>query len=386
MENKKTGVAVLGATGSIGQNTAEILHRLSDRFNVIGIVGKRNLEELARQSALLHPDVTITADPKREQELAALLPPGRRMASGPDAVLELVTSPEVDVVVCAIVGISGVGPVLAALRAGKRVALASKEVLVMAGDIVMAEAEKSPGGDIIPVDSEHSAIFQCLAGRDRAEVARLWLTSSGGPFREWSSERIANATLADALDHPVWDMGVKITVDSASMMNKALELIEARHLFGFGPDQMDVTVNPSSVVHSFVELADHSLIAQLGAPDMRLPIQYALTFPERLEMPGTGLDLAGKIDFRFEPPDRKKFRSLDLADAAMRRGGTMPAVLNAANDIAVERFRRGEVPFSAIWKIVEEAMTHFDGHPEDSIDGIRAVDSAVRDFAAGVKA
>ncbi len=379
---KQTGVVILGATGSIGRNTARVLECHPDRFRVVGLVARCNTEELARQAMLFRPRLTVTTDPERLPELRAALPPGLETATGAESVLELVTAPETDMVLCAIVGTGGLAPVLAALRAGKRVALASKEVLVMAGEIVQRELDTSPGGSLIPVDSEHSALFQCLAGRNPDELRTLWLTASGGPFRDWSSEQIAAATLEDALAHPTWAMGPKVTIDSASLMNKALELVEAHYLFRVPPERLKVLIHPQSLVHSMIELNDGSFIAQMSKPDMRFAIQYALTYPERSaagKLPE--LDFSAGLDFDFRLPDRRKFPSLDFADEAMRRGGTLPAVMNAANEVAVEKFRRGEIGFSRIWSIIEQTMAAHEVEPQRDLETIHAADREARVFA-----
>ena len=379
---KQTGVVILGATGSIGRSTARVLESHPDRFRVVGLVARCNTEELARQATRFRPRLTVTTDPERLPELQAALPPGLEAATGAESVLELVTAPETDIVLCAIIGTGGLAPVLAALRAGKRVALASKEVLVMAGEIVQRELDTSPGGSLIPVDSEHSALFQCLAGRNPDELRTLWLTASGGPFRDWSSEQIAAATLEDALAHPTWAMGPKVTIDSASLMNKALELVEAHYLFRVPPERLKVLIHPQSLVHSMIELNDGSFIAQMSKPDMRFAIQYALTYPERSaagKLPD--LDFSAGLDFDFRLPDRRKFPSLDFADEAMRRGGTLPAVMNAANEVAVEKFRRGEIGFSRIWSIIEQTMAAHEVEPQRDLETINAADREARVFA-----
>ena len=336
------GVVILGATGSIGKSAARVLEALPGHFRVIGLVARNNTGELARQAALFRPRLTVTTAPERLDKLKSALPSGLAAAAGDAPVRDLVTAPETDTVLCAIVGTGGLEPVIAALRAGKRVALASKEVMVMAGELIRRELAASPGGEIVPVDSEHSAIFQCLAGRPAREVKNLWLTASGGPFREWSAERIAAATLRDALAHPTWDMGPKVTIDSASLMNKALELIEARHLFNVPPERLKVVIHPQSLVHSMVELCDGSFIAQMSKPDMRFAIQYALTWPERAAEGGLPeLDFARLVSLDFREPDRSRFPSLDFAYHAMHIGGTMTAAMNAANEVAVDKFRRG---------------------------------------------
>ena len=377
------GVVILGATGSIGKSAARVLEALPGHFRVIGLVARNNTGELARQAALFRPRLTVTTAPERLDELKSALPSGLAAAAGDAPMLDLVTAPETDTVLCAIVGTGGLEPVIAALRAGKRVALASKEVMVMAGELIRRDLAASPGGEIVPVDSEHSAIFQCLAGRPAREVKNLWLTASGGPFREWPAERIAAATLRDALAHPTWDMGPKVTIDSASLMNKALELIEARHLFNVPPERLKVVIHPQSLVHSMVELCDGSFIAQMSKPDMRFAIQYALTWPERAAEGGLPeLDFARLVSLDFREPDRSRFPSLDFAYHAMHIGGTMTAAMNAANEVAVDKFRRGEIGFAAIWTIIEKTMRAHHTEPQSDLAAIRDADRRAREFAS----
>ncbi|MDR0932110.1 MAG: 1-deoxy-D-xylulose-5-phosphate reductoisomerase [Victivallales bacterium] len=379
------GVLVLGATGSIGKSTRSILSALPDKFHVVGLVARNNIEELAVQATELHPQWVITTDPELEQKLTNLIPDNCRAASGMAKVVELAASPEVDIVLCAIVGTAGLEPVVAAIRAGKRIALASKEVLVLAGEIINREIEANPQSEIIPVDSEHSAIFQCLAGRKISEVKNLYLTASGGAFREWTRDEIAQATLNDALAHPTWDMGEKVTIDSASMMNKALEMVEAHHLFGVRPEQIKVLIHPQSIVHSMVELSDSSFIAQMSKPDMRFAISYALTYPERVATALPELGFSTRLGLDFQLPDRNKYPAFDFAYEAMKRGGTMPGVMNAANEVAVERFRRGEIKFPAIWKIIEKTMNVHTVEAQSSFEIIRAADAWARNFAREIK-
>lgn len=371
-------VVVLGASGSIGRSTADVLAANKELYQVHTLAARNNIDELVRQCGLLSPRQVIIASREKFPELQQRIGSASRAAYGMEAMTEAVVSDEVDIVLCAIIGTSGIIPVLEALKAGKHVALASKEVLVLAGELVMKAAAESPGGRIVPVDSEHSGVFQCLAGRRSDEISKVWLTASGGPFRTWDQERIVNATVEEALAHPTWSMGKKITIDSASMMNKALELIEARYLFGLKPEQLDVVINPQSVVHALTELNDGSMIAQLSVPDMRLAIAYGLSYPERLSKPGSKLDLAALSKLEFFAPDRKKFPSLDFADAALRAGGTLPAVMNAANEVAVERFCAGEINFGGIGKIVGHVMESVSVEPQKSLEQIMAADAEAR--------
>ena len=375
-------VVVLGSTGSIGRNAVIELAEHCAQFRTIGLVARNSIALLAEQAALLNAETAVTTDFDKKAELASVLPASCRADAGDDAMLELVTRPDVDVVLCAIVGTAGLRPVLAALACGKFVALASKELLCMAGDIVMAAAKSSPGGMLIPVDSEHSGLYQCLQGRNRNEIARLWLTASGGPFRNLDMESLQRVTLEETLRHPVWSMGAKTTIDSATMMNKALELIEAHYLFDVPEERLGVVLHPQARVHALVELTDGSFISQLSAPDMRMAIRYGLSYPERLS--GTSARLLppefGSLD--FQPVDTNRFPSILLAREALRQGGTMPAVLNAANDVAVERFRRGEIRFTDIWRIVEKALAAFSPEPQRSLGQLESIDLAARRFAA----
>ncbi len=381
----KPGVVVLGSTGSIGKNTISVLEAMPDRFRVVGLVARSNTTELARQATWCRPRLTVTTDPARLDDLKKRMPPQLAVAAGSSPMLDLVTAPDVDIVLCAIVGTGGLEPVMAALRAGKRVALASKEVMVMAGELVRHELESNPKSKIIPVDSEHSAIFQCLCGRSIAEVKNLWLTASGGPFREWSTDRIANASLQDALAHPTWNMGEKVTIDSASMMNKALELIEARYLFNLPPNQIKTVIHPQSLIHSMIELCDSSFIAQMSIPDMRFAIQYSLTWPNRVANENLPqLDFSSILSLNFSTPDPKRFPSLDFARSAMQAGGTMPTVMNAANEVAVEKFRHGKIRFAEIWNIVEKTMNAHTPIPQSNLDAIKNADLQARKFAEGI--
>lgn len=370
-------VVVLGASGSIGGSAADVLSCNRDLYQVHTIAAKNNLDELLRQTRLLAPQTVITASEEKFPALQQMIGDAACVRCGMDAMIEAVTDPEVDIVLCAIIGTAGIMPVLAALAAGKKVALASKEVLVLAGELVMKAAAESTG-TLVPVDSEHSGVFQCLAGRDRSEIRKVWLTASGGPFRTWEKEKIDNASLSAALAHPTWQMGRKITIDSASMMNKALELVEAHYLFDLKPEQLDVIINPQSIVHALVELTDGSMIAQMSVPDMRLAIAYGLSYPQRLEKPGSTLDLAKMAELKFFAPDNCKFPSLDFAREAMRAGGTLPAVMNAANEVAVERFCAGEIAFGTIWKIIDSVMTSTTVEPQKSLEQIFAADAEAR--------
>jgi len=341
-------LVVLGSTGSIGEQTLAVAAEFPDRYEVTGLAAGRNLEKLAEQVRRFRPSAVSTADAAGAEALRARLGADAPafIGSGADG-LERVAVHDADFVMAALVGALGLRPTLAAIRAGRDIGLANKEVMVTAGALVQREVA-ARGGRLLPVDSEHSAIFQCLAGQHPGDVARLILTASGGPFRTWDESRIARATVKQALDHPNWDMGPKITIDSATLMNKGLEVIEARWLFDMPPKRIDVVVHPQSIVHSLVEFTDGSVLAQLGLPDMRGPIAVALEYPRRLPLEVERLDLAavGRLD--FETPDTKRFPCLDLAFAALAADEAAPAVLNAANEIAVAAFLAGEIPFPGI--------------------------------------
>jgi 1-deoxy-D-xylulose-5-phosphate reductoisomerase len=340
-------IAILGSTGSIGEQTLDVVGRFPERYRVVALAAGRNLARLAEQVRRFRPELVAVAEPEGARELAAALPPGGpRIASGAEGLLEVATHPA-DLVVSALVGALGLEPTLAAIRAGRDIALANKEVLVMAGALVLREV-RAHGVNLLPVDSEHSAIFQALAGQRGEDVARLVLTASGGPFRTWSEQEIATASVEEALRHPNWDMGPKITIDSATLMNKGLEVIEARWLFDVPPERVEVLVHPQSIVHSLVEFIDGSVLAQLGLPDMRVPIAVALAHPERLPLDLDRLDLAAIGELRFELPDRKRFPCLDLAYAALATSEAAPAVLNAANEVSVAAFLAGRIRFPAI--------------------------------------
>jgi len=372
-------IVILGSTGSVGRNVFKVVSHLSDRFEVVGLAARNNLETLAEQAAALHCPRAVTSEPAFHERLARLAPSGCDVASGPAAIVDLVVRPEVELVLCAISGTGGLQPVLAAIRAGKDIAIASKEVLVMAGEIVMREAAVH-GVKLLPVDSEHSAIFQCLDGRRPELVSRLILTASGGPFRGATWTQLEAVTPEDALAHPTWNMGKKITVDSASMMNKALEIIEAKWLFDMPPEKIEAVIHPQSVVHSMVEFVDGTLLAQMSNPDMRFPIQYALTYPEKVPGGLTQFDFSRNWELTFLPPDRKLFPSLDFAYEALRRGGTMPAVMNAANEEAVAMFMQRKIGFTAIWNLIEKAMSNHRSVAAPTLEDIMAADAWARAY------
>ena len=382
MPEKKKNIVILGSTGSIGKNALKVVKHLSDEFYVSGIAAGANFARLAEQASELGCTYAAVADDSNFAEFAKLLPKGCKGGAGEESINEMISCPEVDLVLCAIVGSASLKPVLTAIRAGKDIALASKEALVMAGDLVMSEAKRC-GVRILPVDSEHSAVFQCLEGKKHDDIAKIILTASGGAFRKWSYEKMQRATLEDALAHPTWDMGIKVTVDSATLMNKALEIIEAHWLFDIPGDNIDVVIHHQSIIHSMVEFIDGTLLAQMGTPDMRFPIQYALTYPKKFPGSLKSLNFAEFANLSFELPDRKRFPSLDFAYEALQKGGTMPTVMNAANEVAVQRFRKGEISFTGIWKIIENAMSSHNPLDRPELDAILSADKEARELALG---
>jgi 1-deoxy-D-xylulose-5-phosphate reductoisomerase len=371
-------LVVLGATGSIGTNTLDVVDHLPGRFEVLGLSAHSDWDKLCEQARRHRPRcVALTGPDAARRPDATQLPPGCELLSGPDAVARMASGPDVDVVVSAIVGAAGLAGTWAALEAGKTVAVANKETLVMAGPLVTDLARRR-GGTLLPVDSEHSAIFQALQGTSTDAVERVVLTASGGPFRGKSRADLADVTPQQALQHPTWRMGPKITVDSATLMNKALEVIEARWLFGLEPEQIDVIIHLESVIHSFVELRDGSVLAQLSPPDMRLPIQYALTYPERVPGPARRLDWRGLSAWHFEQPDPETFPAVRLGHEVARRGGTCGAVLNAANEAAVRRFLDGELSFLDIPRACRAALDHHDFSPTPTLAELAAADRWAR--------
>ena len=376
----KKNIVILGSTGSIGDNAVWVAKQLREEIHVCGIAANRNLRRLAAQAAELRCEWAVTADATQVGELRRMLPAGCRAGGGETAMIDMVTAPAVDLVLCAIVGTAGLKPVLAAIRAGKTIALASKEILVMAGELVMAEAQRC-GVRILPVDSEHSAVFQCLEGREPKSINRILLTASGGPFRNTPRDRLAMITSAEALAHPTWNMGTKVTIDSATLMNKGLEIIEARWLFGTPSERIDVVVHPQSIIHSMVEFTDGSILAQMSRPDMRLPIQYAMTWPERRSLGLEPLDFIRLKKLEFEEPDLYRFPCLRLAREALVAGGTLPAVLNAANEVAVARFLGGRCSFPGIPQLVGTVMGRHENRLQPGLEDIFKADAWAREAA-----
>ncbi len=375
-------IVLLGSTGSIGTSTVKVVEDLPDRLRLLALAAGNNTELLLKQTRKHRPEAISISDPAKAKELRNSLGTATEVSSGAEGLLKLATLPDADIVLVAIVGTAGLQPALAAIRAGKDLAIASKEILVMAGEIVMSEARKH-GVRVLAVDSEHSAIFQCLDGKPPQTVRKLWLTASGGPFRATPKEEFAGITVERALKHPSWVMGRKITIDSATLFNKGLEMIEARWLFDIGLERVGVLVHPQSVVHSMVEFVDGSMLAQLSTPDMCLPIQYALTYPERAASERVQTNLTKLRTLTFEEPDPDRFPSLVLARRAGETGGTLPAVLNAANEVAVEAFVNGRINFPGITKAVGRAMDHHKVVSHPTLAQILEADAWAR-RAAGV--
>ncbi|QYO66728.1 1-deoxy-D-xylulose-5-phosphate reductoisomerase [Leptolyngbya sp. 7M] len=376
-------ISILGSTGSIGRSTLEVVEHLGD-FRIVAMAAGRNMQTFAEQIARFRPELVACDDSAclevLKQELDRLGSPLPNVELNSEGLVAVATHPDVETVVSATVGAVGFVPTLRAIEAGKRIALANKETLVMAGELMTAAAAKS-GAEILPVDSEHNAIHQCLRGERPKEVRRLILTASGGPFRTKTKEEMANATREEALNHPNWSMGEKITIDSATLMNKGLEVIEAKWLFGFDADQISVIVHPQSVIHSMVEMIDGSIIAQLGVTDMKHPIQYALTYPDRMQNCLEPLDLAGLRTLTFEEPDLDRFPCLGLAYDALTRGGTMPAVLNAANEVAVRAFLDGKIRLDTIAELNRAVMAEHDPVDASSLNSVLSADEWARERA-----
>jgi 1-deoxy-D-xylulose-5-phosphate reductoisomerase len=384
----KREISILGSTGSIGCNTLKVIEFLKEpQFRVVALGAGKNMAKFAEQVARHKPKlVSVENDVCAEELLKNLYQLGfneiPKIELGEQGLIEVAAHPQAETVVSATVGAIGFVPTLRALEAGKRVALANKETLVIAGEL-MTRAARDNKAEILPVDSEHNAIHQCLRGERREEVKRLILTASGGPFRTKSKEEIVNATVAEALNHPNWKMGDKVTIDSATLMNKGLEVIEARWLFGFDADEISVLVHPQSVVHSMIEMVDGSIIAQLGVTDMRHAIQYALTFPERKECALEPLDFAKMSQLTFENPDLERFPCLDLAYQALKTGGTLPAAMNAANEIAVQAFLDGKIRLNEISEIIQSVMKQHETKPVINLEVVREVDQWARIKAVG---
>lgn len=380
MEQRRQRLAILGSTGSIGTQTLDVVRAYPTHFEVTTLTAHHNWELLATQAIEFEVDSVVISDPKHYIPLKeALSAHPIKVYAGTQALEQVVTSEQVDTVVMALVGYSGLFPTVQALKHGKKVALANKETLVVAGEIVMALSAQY-NAPIIPVDSEHSAIFQCLVG-EVSPVEKVILTASGGPFLHKTAQELAHVSIADTLNHPYWEMGAKVTVDSASLMNKGFEVIEARWLFGLRADQIEVVIHPGSVVHSFVQFADGALKAQLGTPDMHLPIQYALTFPRRMAMGGKRIDFARLGALSFYAPDMERFPNLALAYDCLRQGGNAGAILNAANEVAVAAFLAGQIPFTRIPQINAQTLNQATAHTHPTLEDYRLSDAEARAIA-----
>ena len=377
-------IAILGSTGSIGTQTLDVVRAYPERYEVYAISAHRSVDLLVQQAREFRPEVVCIADESLYEQLKSRLTEigfEGKVWAGAEAVAEMVTMPSIDIVVAAMVGYAGLKPTIEAIKAGKTIALANKETLVVAGEIIceLAQQYHTP---ILPVDSEHSAIFQSLVGEDRSEVEKILLTASGGPFRTFTREQMRTVTAADALKHPNWEMGAKITIDSASMMNKGFEVIEAKWLFGVPVEKIEVLVHPQSIVHSAVQFTDGAIKAQLGAPDMRLPIQYALSFPERLKSDFPRANLFDLAALTFEQPDLERFPNLRLAYEATRRGGNIPCVLNAANEVVNLAFRQGRCAFLQMSDIIAATMDKAPFIAKPTYDDYVATDAEARQIAA----
>ena len=377
MSHKQT-VAILGSTGSIGTQTLDVIDRHSELFEVYALTAHSNIDLLVEQAKRYRPEVVAIADERHYKTLREALDGlPIKVFAGADSICQIAAMSPIDTVVTAMVGYSGLLPTVKAIEAGKKIALANKETLVVAGELVTDLALRNRV-DIVPIDSEHSAIFQCLVGENENSVEKLILTASGGAFRDTPKDDLRLATAADALRHPTWKMGAKITIDSATMMNKGFEVIEARWLFDIPIDKIEVIIHPQSIVHSMVQFCDGSIKAQLGQPDMRHPIQYALTFPDRLDAQVERINLADIHQLTFERPDYEKFRNLGLAYDALRRGGNIPCILNAANEVAVDAFLKGKIGFFAMSDIIEQTISETAFISSPTLDDYIATDREAR--------
>ncbi|WP_089973230.1 1-deoxy-D-xylulose-5-phosphate reductoisomerase [Lihuaxuella thermophila] len=373
-------VIILGSTGSIGRSTCEVIAQHPDEFQVVALAAGSNVEEMIRQVKQFKPKLVSMATQEAAEAVQREAGTNVKVLWGEEGLLEVATHPEGTFVMSALVGSRGLPPTLAAIRAGKKIGLANKETLVTAGHIVTQAAQEA-NVPVIPVDSEHSAIFQCLNGERRQDVRRIILTASGGAFRDWSRDQLREATVEKALQHPNWSMGAKVTIDSATLMNKGLEVIEAHWLFQLPYEQIDVIIHPQSIIHSMVEFVDGAVMAQLGTPDMKVPIQYSLTFPKRLPLRTPALDLIALSRLDFRAPDLQRFPCLKMAYEAGRSGGTMPTVLNAANEVAVECFLKGKLSFLSIEEIVERALSTHNPVQNPTLEEIEEADQWARKFA-----
>lgn len=376
-------IAILGSTGSIGTQTLDIAQHAPDKFQIEALSGGYNSQLLIEQVKKFHPKVVSVATKELADEVSKNVSSSTKVLYGEEGLMEVAASTDADLVVTALVGSQGLKPTMAAIEAGKHIGLANKETLVSAGHIVK-DAIRRKGVSLLPIDSEHSAIFQCLNGENRSQIAKITLTASGGSFRDRSREELEGVTVEQALQHPNWSMGAKITIDSATMVNKGLEVIEAHWLFDLSYDEIDVLIHPESVIHSYVEFVDNSVIAQLGNPDMRVPIQYALTYPDRYPTPTHRLDLAAIGKLHFREMDYNRYPCLRMAFESGKQGGTTPTVYNAANEIAVARFLKGEITFLQIEQIIEAVLQKHESHSNPQLDVIHEQDIWARAFASSI--
>lgn len=376
---KKKKIFILGSTGSIGVNTLDVIRLHQSSFEVVGLTANRNIDLLLKQVQEFNPKYVVVRDKSFEDRVKTNLPSHIIFLTGEEGLITCTREAEYDILLSALVGFAGLKPTIEGIKRGKRIALANKETLVVAGEII-TQLAKEFNSELIPVDSEHSAIFQCLVGENEREIEKLILTASGGPFFRKSKEELKNVTVAEALNHPNWDMGSKVTIDSATMMNKGLEMIEAHWFFNLPPAKIDVTIHPQSIIHSMVEFVDGSIKAQLSKPDMRLPIQYALTYPERLPNSFTSTKLTEIEELTFYKPDLEKFECLQLAFDVMKLGGTAPCILNAANEIAVERFLNNEISFNSIPEFIKSALDEIEIKTVIDLETIIEYDSLTREY------
>lgn len=381
MERKRKQIAILGSTGSIGTQALNVIAQHPARFEVYALTANNNIDLLIEQAIKFSPEVVVVANEDKYLLLKeALKDYPIKIWSGIDAISDMVQSDHIDIVLVALVGFSGLKPTISALKAGKTIALANKETLVVAGEYIIDLALRN-GAPILPVDSEHSAIFQCLNGEELNRINKIWLTASGGPFRNFSIEQLQRVTKEEALIHPKWKMGAKVTIDSSTLINKGFEMIEAKWLFDVEPSQIEVIVHPQSIVHSMIEFADTSVIAQMGLPDMRVPIQYALTYPERIKSDFKSIDFLQFSNLTFEKPDLNVFRNLSFAYEAIKKGGNMPCILNAANEIAVEGFLEDKISYLTMGDVLEQAMQKVSFIESPLLDDYFETDAEARKIA-----
>ena len=383
LHSRQENIAILGSTGSIGKNSIEVIANFPDQFKVSYLTVNNNIDALCDQVRRFKPKGVVVLDRNSAAECKKRFDGATEVLVGEEGLEEIVQRNDVDVVISSLVGFAGLKPTIAAIRAKKKIALANKETLVVAGEIIM-RLVKETGGILIPVDSEHSAIFQCLVGESGSSVAKIILTASGGPFLNTPKDMLKKVSVEQALHHPNWKMGNKVTIDSATLMNKGMEVIEARWLFGIPPERIDVVIHPQSIIHSMVEFIDGSVKAQLGMPDMKIPIQYALTYPERAASNVARVDFPKLREMTFFPPDIERFQCLRHAYDALNEGGTMPAALNAANEIAVRRFLEGKIAFQQIPETICRTMEHHEVTGNPTLDDIIEADASARRFAESI--